>query len=269
MSNDNETMNLLAAQKVKESLKSSKRLDNRDFNDFREITIEKGVISSADGSAKVKLGDTEVIVGVKINVGEPYPDSPDEGSMMFNLELSAISGPDFYTGPPSLESVEYGRVADRAIRSSECIDMKKLSIISGEKMYMIFIDCYVTNADGNLIDAATIAGMAALLDAKIPKIDENNKIIYGEYTDQKLPIDMKKIPVSVSFENIDGQTLLDPTAGEEFAGDTRFSVAVCDKNIISFQKGKTGTLSLDQINEMCEIAISKYDQIKKKICDLK
>lgn len=269
MSSDNETINLLAAQKVKESLKNSKRLDGRNFNDFREIIIERGVVSSADGSAKIKLGDTEIIVGVKIGVGEPYPDSPDEGSMMFNLELSAISGPDFYTGPPSLESVEFGRVADRAIRSSECIDMKKLSIISGEKMYMIYIDCYVTNADGNLIDAAALCAMAALLDVKIPKLDENNKIIYGEYTDKKLPIDMDKIPVSVTFEKIDDKTLIDPTAAEEFAGDTRFSVAVCGKNILSFHKGDIGTFNLDQINEMSEIAISKYEEIKKKICDLK
>jgi exosome complex component RRP42 len=266
---DNETINLLAAQKVKESLKNSKRLDNRDFNDFREIKIERGVVSSADGSAKVTLGNTEIIAGVKISVGEPYPDSPDEGSMIFNLELSAISGPDFYTGPPSLESVEYGRVADRAVRSSECIDMSKLSIISGEKMYMIFIDCYVTNADGNLIDAATLAATAALLDVKMPKIDENNKIIYGEYTDQKLPIDINKIPVSVSFEKINNQILVDPTSGEEFAGDTRFSVAVCGNSILSFHKGKTGTFTLEQINQMTEIAVSKYNDIKKKICDEK
>jgi exosome complex component RRP42 len=266
---DNETINLLAAQKVKEGLKQSKRLDGRDFKEFREMTIERGIISSADGSAKLKLGDTEVIVGVKIGVGEPYPDSPDEGSMMFNLELSAISGPDYYTGPPSLDSVEFGRVADRAIRSSEFIDMKKLSIISGEKMHMIFIDCYVTNADGNLIDAAALAATVALLDAKMPKLDENNKIIYGEYTDKKLPIDMDKIPVSVTLEKIGDKILVDPTSAEESAGDTRFSVAVCGKSVLSFHKGDIGTFTIDQINEMTEIAISKYEEIKKKICDLK
>jgi exosome complex component RRP42 len=267
--NDNETVNILAAQKVKESLKASKRVDGRDFNDFRELTIERGVVSSADGSAKVTLGNTEVIVGVKIDVGEPYPDSPDQGSLMFNLELSAISGPDFYTGPPSLASVEFGRVADRAIRSAECLDLKKLCIRSGEKMYMVFIDCIVTNADGNLIDAAAFAGMAALLDTKMPKLDENDKIIYGEYTDKKLPIDMNKIPVSVTFEKIEEKIMIDPTAGEEFAGNTRFSVAVCGQSVLSFHKGDIGTFSIDQINEMTEIAISKYDQIKKKICDLK
>ncbi len=266
---DNETINMLAAQKVKENLKLSKRLDNREFNDFRKTTIEKGVVSSADGSAKVRMGDTEIIAGVKISVGEPYPDSPDEGSMIFNLELSGISGPDFYTGPPSLESVEYGRVADRAIRSSECIDMSKLSIISGEKMYMIFIDCYVTNADGNLIDAAALAAMAALLDTKIPKLDKDNKVIYGEYTDQKLPIDINKIPVSVTFERVEDHLLIDPTASEEFASNARFSVAVCKNNILSFHKGKIGTFSIDQITKMSEMAITKYEDIKKKMCDLK
>jgi len=39
------------------------RLDERKLEEFRNITVEVGVSSKAEGSARVKLGDTEVIVG--------------------------------------------------------------------------------------------------------------------------------------------------------------------------------------------------------------
>jgi exosome complex component RRP42 len=164
-------LNLINAGSIKEKIKNGKREDNRGFEDFRDLEIKTSVLSSADGSAWVKLGNTEVVAGIKFAVGTPYPDSPDEGSMSLNLELTGISSPDFSTGPPQIDSLEYGRVADRAIRSAEAIDFKKLSIVAGEKVFTIFIDCIAINSDGNLIDATEIAALAALKNSKIPKLD--------------------------------------------------------------------------------------------------
>jgi exosome complex component RRP42 len=267
--NENETQNFLDAQKIKEAIKKSKRFDNRKFEEVRDFNIDLDIIPSADGSARIKMGNTEIIAGIKFVVGEPYPDNPDEGSIIFNLELSGISGPDYSTGRPSIESIEFGRVADRVIRSSECIDLKKLCIKKGEKTFLVFIDSYVINSDGNLIDAVQYAAMAALLNAKIPKLDDDYNIIEKEYTSQALPIDKNKIPVSFTFEKIDGNLLLDPTYAEENASDVRFSIGVVGNNIVSYHKGKTGTLKVEEINKMMDICVQKYKIIKNKICDLK
>jgi exosome complex component RRP42 len=268
MSNEN-ILDLLESQKAKELLLNSKRMDERDLKEIRNLEIKTGVIPSADGSAHLKLGNTEILAGVKFAVGNPYVDSPEDGAMILNLELSAISGPDFETGPPRIESVEFGRVADRAIRSSECIDFSKLCIVSGEHVLLAFVDCYVLNADGNLIDAAQYAAMSALLNTKIPKLNEDNKIIYDEYTSSKIPIDLSKFPASFTFYKVGNRIILDATHAEELASDCRFSIGVVGNNIVSYHKGGTGTFTSLEIKEMMKLALEKYDFIKTKICDIK
>ena len=95
---------------------SDRRLDGRKLADYREISVETGVVRSAEGSARVKIGGTEVIAGIKMEVMEPYPDAPDQGSIMVGAELLPLSSPDFELGPPSIEAVELARIVDRGIR---------------------------------------------------------------------------------------------------------------------------------------------------------
>ena len=60
-------------------IEEGKRLDGRGIEDVRKIQVITDVIESADGSARVKLGKTEVIAGVKIIPGTPFPDTPNIG----------------------------------------------------------------------------------------------------------------------------------------------------------------------------------------------
>lgn len=111
------------------------RVDGRAFDAYRNIEIEYGVSSkSAEGSARVKIGDTEVVAGVKLEVGSPFSDKPDEGSIMVNVELLPLSSPLFEAGPPSIDAIELSRVTDRGIRESKAIDFKKLCIVEGESL---------------------------------------------------------------------------------------------------------------------------------------
>jgi len=260
-------INLINTNSVKENIKKGIRSDGRGLEDLREIDIKTSVLDLADGSAWVKIGDTEVVAGVKFIVGSPYPDSPDEGSMSLNLELTGISSPDFSTGPPQIDSLEYGRVADRAIRSANCIDFKKLAIVPGEKVFVVFVDCIAINADGNLIDATELAALAALKNAKIPKLDEDNNIISNEYSDKRL--ELLNIPLSFTFEKIDGKIVLDPTENEEFASDTRFSLGMVKDTVVSCQKSKIGVFSEEEIFKMVDISVKKYNEVYKKIEALK
>jgi len=260
----NEILKIISKDTIEEYVKDGKRTDGRGLLDYRNIELKQGVIKSADGSAWIKLGDTEVIVGTKFVVGTPYPDSPDEGSMSLNLELSGIASPDFETGPPSIASIEYGRVVDRVIRSAECMDFKSFCLVPGEKVLMLFIDCYPINAAGNLIDAAEIAAVAALLDTKFPKIDENNNIVQGEYIGK---LEVNKIPISITFEKIAGKLIVDPNDKEEYASDTRFTLGIHKDSILACQKSKAGSFTEDEINYMIDVATSKYSVLEKVISD--
>src|SRR3990167_7617811 len=122
-------------------LNADTRLDGRKLTEYRTpIEVEYGVVKTAEGSARVKIGDTEVIAGVKMEVGEPYPDTPDEGTLIVGAELIPLSNPDFESGPPSIEAVELSRVVDRGLRESHAVDFGKLCIKKGEKVWTILLD---------------------------------------------------------------------------------------------------------------------------------
>ena len=103
------------------------REDGRKLTEYRKpIKIEYGISpKSAEGSSRVMIGDTEVVAGVKLEVGKPFPDTPDDGVLMVNAELLPLSNPDFESGPPSIASIELARVVDRGIRESHMIDTEK------------------------------------------------------------------------------------------------------------------------------------------------
>ena len=179
-------MSNIIREHILSALAKGQRLDGRKFDEYRKIIIETGVSSkSAEGSARVKIGYTDVVAGVKFEIGTPFPDKPDEGSIVVNVELLPLSSPDFESGPPDIKSIELARVVDRVVRESHVIDFKKLCIKEGEQVWMIFIDIYPINNSGNLFDAAALASLAALKDAKFPKI-EDDKIKYGELTNKKV-----------------------------------------------------------------------------------
>jgi len=257
---------LVNAESTIRAIKNNKRIDGRALTDFRNLEIKTGLMKSADGSAWVKLGKTEVIAGIKFIVGTPYPDSPNEGSMSLNLEMTGIASPDFKTGPPKIDAVEFGRVADRAIRSAETVDFEKLCIVPGEKVFIMFIDCYVVNADGNLIDATELAAISAIKNARLPKLDENHNIVHNEYTDER--IGLKNIPVSITFSKVGDKIIVDPTEVEDVASTVRFSLGVVDDTIVSCQKSKGGVITQDEVNSMIDLAVDKYakiaDVIKKQ-----
>jgi len=60
-------------------LSQGKRIDGRGLDQLRELKIETGVIPKANGSAKVTLGNTQVIAGVKIAQGYRSRTPPTRG----------------------------------------------------------------------------------------------------------------------------------------------------------------------------------------------
>src|SRR3989338_10669378 len=123
----------LTKEVLKKLFQKGQRFDGRSLLDIREIKVETGISNKAEGSARVTLGKTEVLVGVKLQLGEPYPDSKDKGNLMVSGDLLPLASPRFESGPPGFNAIELPRLVDRAIRESGMIDFKKL-VITGEKV---------------------------------------------------------------------------------------------------------------------------------------
>lgn len=243
----------------------NQRTDGREFSDFRKIEIEENPIENSDGSARVRMGKTEVLVGVKLDVGEPFPDSKDEGILIVSAELSPLASAEFEEGPPREESIELARIVDRGIRESGAIDVKKLCVKEGEKVWMVNIDIHIINHDGNLIDAAALASIIALWNAKFPKyIEKEDRTEYGTKTDKELH--MKYKPVAVTVYKTGKDFFLDPNIDEEEASTIRLTViSRDDDDICALQKGGTEPLTMEDVEKIFSLAVKKAAELRKLV----
>jgi len=251
-------------QKIVKLLAEDKRLDSRKPFDYRDVIIETDVSNNAEGSARVKIGKTDVIVGVKLGTQEPYTDHADEGTMMTGMEYSPASGERYESGPPKINAIETARVVDRGIRESGFIDWKKLCIVEGERVWSIFIDIYSINDDGNLLDASAIGAVAALKMTRLPELDEDNKIKYGEFTDKPLPL-TDIIPFTMTFYKIGDKLLIDPNRDEQDAADSRLTLGIAKVGkeyvISSMQKGEITPLSADDLKNIIAESEKVYENV--------
>ena len=251
-------------KQIEQLIEKGKRLDERGLGDYREIKIEQGVIEKAEGSARVLLGKTEVLVGVKVETGTPFPDTPNNGVLTVNAELVPLASPSFEPGPPDENSIELARIVDRGIRESEAIDTEKLCVEPGKKVFVVFVDIYVLNHDGNLIDASALAAVAALLNTKMPnyEVEDGEVKIKQGYT----PLPMKNHPITVTLGKINNKLIVDPWLEEEQVMDSRLSMALNDEgNICAIQKGCAGYFTQEQILEGMKIIQEKVAELRKKM----
>jgi exosome complex component RRP42 len=204
------------------------------------------------------------MVGTKIETGEPFSDTPNEGVLTVNAELVPLASPTFEAGPPDENSIELARIVDRGIRESKAIDLEKLCIEPGKKVFVVFVDVYVLNHDGNLIDASALATLAALLNTKMPnyEIEEGEVRINPGHT----PLPIKAHPITVTFAKISDKLVVDPWLEEEQIMDARFSIAIDDEsNICAIQKGGSGYFAPEQVLQAARIAKEKAEEIRKKL----
>ncbi len=238
--------------------KQGKRADGRKFDEFRKIEIETGVVTKAEGSARVKIGNTQVLVGIKMDVGEPYSDSPESGVMTTAAELIPLASPDFEAGPPRENAIELARVVDRGVRESEVIELDKLCIEPGEKVWIVFIDIHILDYDGNLFDAASLATLAALFTAKVPA---KRFELGDDYT-----IPLKDPPVSCTSVKFNDVVVMDPSIDEEEIADARLTVAT-DKNgdLRAMQKGLSGSFTTDEIRKVIKSSLDNGKTIREQL----
>ena len=244
---------------------NDKREDGRALDEYRDISIETNVISKAEGSARVKIGGTQVIVGVKPQLGSPFPDTPELGVLMTNCEMLPMADPTFEPGPPGDDSIELARVVDRGIRESELVELDKLCVEEGKHVWMLFIDLHIIDNCGNLFDAAELAVMAALKSTKLPTATVvDDEVVIDEENTFDLPINNEV--AMCTFVKIGEKMILDPTLSEESVANARLNVGVTKEGrICAMQKGGQQPLTKDDIFKAVNIAISKTKELVENL----
>ena len=248
-----------------ELLADGKRLDGRSLEQPRELSIDVGVIPKAEGSARARLGDTEVVAGVKVQPERPFPDTGDQGMLICTAEILPIAHPTAETGPPTPDVVELARVTDRGIRESKMLDMKQLVLEKDKSVIGIFCDNAVTDHDGNLFDVCSYATTAALNSCKLPKYemqDDSPVKIENETIDPPITT----LPVSVTMARIGDYILVDPNMDEWSCLDARITITTnSDGNVVALQKGGQEGFTSDQLIKCAEISVQVGSKIREII----
>ena len=255
----------LKKAQILELLKQGKRIDGRTLDEPRKLKIETNAIPKANGSARVYLGDTEVICGVKIQPDRPFPDSGDKGLFICTAELLPLSHPTVETGPPQPPVIELARVTDRGIRESHMIDVSQLVIEKDKSVIGVFADVVVVDQDGNLFDACSYAATAALLTSKTPTwkmVDDSPSIVEGG--EKQLPVNT--IPVSVTMGKIGNYIVVDPNGDESESMYARVTITTdSNGNICALQKGGSDGFTQEEIIQCSELSVKVGAKIREQL----
>lgn len=255
----------LKKSQILELLEQGKRIDGRSFDEPRKLTVEINAIPKANGSARVRLGDTEAVCGVKIQPDRPFPDMGDKGIFICTAELLPLSHPSVETGPPGPDVIELARVVDRGIRESHMVDVSQLVIEKNKSVVGVFADNVVIDYDGNLFDACSYAATAAVLKSKLPKWemkDDVPTLVEGE--ESELPT--TTIPVSVTMGKIGNHIIVDPNGDEWASMDSRITITTdSDGNVVALQKGGHDGFTVDEIVKCSELSIKAGAKIRETL----
>ncbi|XP_048537565.1 exosome complex component RRP45A-like isoform X1 [Triticum urartu] len=255
---------------IEQALQSDLRVDGRRPFDFRKLKIAFG---REDGSAEVELGETRVMGYVTAQLVQPYKDRPNEGTLAIFTEFSPMADPAFEPGRPGEAAIELGRVIDRGLRESRAVDMESLCVVAGKHVWSVRVDLHILDNEGNLIDAANIAALAALSTFRRPECtvggDDGQQVtVHDSEVRDPLPLTIHHLPIAVTFAYFgDGNVMvIDPTYKEEAVMGGRMTATInSNGDVCAIQKaGGEGVMS-SVIMQCLRIASVKAADITSKI----
>ena len=195
------------------------RIDNRKYNQIRDVKITRNYTRYAEGSVLIEMGETKVICTASVEDKVP-PFLRNTGTGWINAEYSMLPRStqqrkirDASRGKIDGRTQEIQRLIGRAIRS--VIDLDKI----GERT--IWIDCDVIQADGGTRTASITGAFVAVVDA-IYKLYKSKSI-------KHMPI--RNFVSAISVGIVDHKHMIDLCYEED-------STAQVDMNIIMTNTGE-------------------------------
>ncbi|KAK0091255.1 hypothetical protein PV326_003510 [Microctonus aethiopoides] len=174
------------------------RLDGRKLLEARKLKLNFG---SNWGCCMASLGQTKVVANVSCDVQQPKLSRPNEGMIHINVEFNPLVARQFESTEQSEIGVMMTGQLERCFKDSKCVDLESLCIVADKKVWNIRVDVNVINHDGNLVDCASIATLAALSHFHRPDVTSTGDgiIIHPFNEKDPLPLTLFHHPVCVSF----------------------------------------------------------------------
>lgn len=235
---------------LKRFLINDVRPDGRAPSASRKVSMTKGSINTAVGSAMLKLGRTTIVAGVKATLVEPSLAAPDKGVLDIGVELLSIASAG-YRAARSDDALVLSEYLRDII--SPHIDLTTLCVEEDKLVWHLRLSVYCVDNDGNLEDSVVLASVGALRDVLLPTVSmneaeddasENEESTYTSIPldtkpqqspfvlasvsrDRTNPLELTPFPLAVTFSLFEGgKALIDPSAEEETVSDSRITLLV-------------------------------------------
>ncbi|MEA2633178.1 MAG: ribonuclease [Chloroflexota bacterium] len=215
------------------------RADGRGPDDLRPVTFTLGVQKWAEGSCRIRVGDTEVLCAATI-VDRVPPHLRGKGTGWVTAEYSML--PRATAERTDRESVK-GRIGGRTHEIQRLIGRSLRGVVDlarlGERT--ITVDCDVLQADGGTRTASITGGYVALAAALIT---------YGMERHLKAKV------AAISVGIVNGVSLLDLDYSEDSHADVDFNVVGTDAGAYVELQGTAEGLPFDReaANQLLDLA---------------
>ncbi|WVQ63736.1 uncharacterized protein L199_001889 [Kwoniella botswanensis] len=141
------------------------RSDSRSLLDTRPIEVSYGVFPHANGSSRIKIGGTEVVAGIKLEVVDSSESSKGwTGKVEVDITPQA-----FPSSQPSNLSSSSAYLSS-IVQSHFIPSIPPLVIIPNQKYFQPQIHLTLISSDGNVLSALVLGARSAFADLKLPKI---------------------------------------------------------------------------------------------------
>ncbi|CAN1196677.1 Exosome complex component RRP42 [Linum perenne] len=262
---------------IKGGIDQNIRCDGRKRDSYRPIFVETGVIPQANGSARIRMGATEVIASVKAELGRPSALHPDKGKVAIFVDCSPVAEPTFEGRGGEELSAELsvtlqGCLLGGTSGAGAGIDLKSLIVAEGKICWDLYIDGLVISSDGNLLDSLGAAIKAALANTAIPRVnvsagaagDEQPEVDISD--EEFLQFDTSAVPVIITLTKIGRHYIVDATSEEESQMSSAVSISVNRKgHICGLTKRGGASLDPSVISDMVSVAQHLSEQLIIKL----
>lgn len=197
-------------------LAGEKRIDGRDHQTVRPITIEAGWLPRAHGSALFTRGETQAIVVVTLGttrdaqvIDSPLGEYKDPFMLHYNFPPYSV-GEVGQVGSPKRREIGHGMLAKRAIRG--------VLPEEGQCPYVLRVVSEITESNGSSSMATVCGTSLALMDAGVP-----------------VKAAVAGIAMGLIKEGERFQVITDILGDEDHLGDMDFKVAGTSKGVTALQ----------------------------------
>eukprot|EP01126_Amoeba_proteus_P036179 TRINITY_DN3676_c0_g4_i3.p1 TRINITY_DN3676_c0_g4~~TRINITY_DN3676_c0_g4_i3.p1 ORF type:complete len:335 (-),score=102.35 TRINITY_DN3676_c0_g4_i3:25-927(-) len=221
------------------------RPDGRGLTAIRKTVVTAGSITSAHGSAFVKIGSTSVVCGIKGEVGKKTSGK----HMAVNVELLPLCSSQFPHGRPSDQAQVYGELLNRLVDG--IINNSEFDIPETELSWYLYVDIYCLDYNGNVFDATLISLLTALTNLSLPSVHVNTgEQVIATKTGKGKKLTLLRYPISLSFGMVDSYIICDPNSDEENLQQFLFTIIVDETgNLLSVVCPGSGYAGINSVGD--------------------